>query len=248
MDIKEAFDIKEKEVVSFVGAGGKTSLIKLLAEELKSEKARTVITTTTYMYAEKSVIADGSYDRLFLLLKSLPESIFPIMAGKEINNEGKLKGVSCDFIDRLNNSGHFTYILSECDGSKKKPFKAFAIHEPVVPECTSIYIAVAGLDCLNKPLNDDNVHRPKIICDIAERKMEELIDEDIYVSVFTHSEGLFRASRKGFKNITVLNKADTPSLVNIGINIGNKILDKNLVINSIVICGNYGEVRKVLRR
>src|SRR5262249_57619382 len=51
-------------------------------------------------------------------------------------------------------------ILDEADGSRTRPFKAPADHEPVIPEETTLVIAVVGADVLGQPLDGEHVHRP----------------------------------------------------------------------------------------
>ena len=47
MLLKDAIDIKGTQMISLVGAGGKTSIIFRLAQELAADKKKILITTTT---------------------------------------------------------------------------------------------------------------------------------------------------------------------------------------------------------
>ena len=48
--MREAFDIKPGEVVSLVGAGGKTTLMFALARELAAPQKLVITTTTTKIF------------------------------------------------------------------------------------------------------------------------------------------------------------------------------------------------------
>ena len=48
--LKEAFDIHPKDVISLVGAGGKTTLMFALSRELSLHKEVVITTTTTKIF------------------------------------------------------------------------------------------------------------------------------------------------------------------------------------------------------
>ena len=48
--LKEALDIHPKDVISIVGAGGKTTLMFALARELSNKKGMVITTTTTKIF------------------------------------------------------------------------------------------------------------------------------------------------------------------------------------------------------
>jgi len=51
MLISEALDLKERAFISLVGAGGKSTLFKGLAQELSKQKKKIILTTTTHMFS-----------------------------------------------------------------------------------------------------------------------------------------------------------------------------------------------------
>lgn len=58
---KLGLNFNEKEVISFVGAGGKTITIDMLAAELKDEGMTVLSTTSTAIFMPKS-----GYDTIFV--------------------------------------------------------------------------------------------------------------------------------------------------------------------------------------
>ena len=58
------------------------------------------------------------------------------------------------------------FVLVEADGSRRRPMKAHARHEPVIPPCTRQVICVVGLSGLHRPVSEV-VHRPELFCPLV---------------------------------------------------------------------------------
>ena len=58
---------------AIVGAGGKTSLIKMLANQYRKEGKKVFVTTSTHMYIEKDTILSDDAD---VILKELEEKSY----------------------------------------------------------------------------------------------------------------------------------------------------------------------------
>ncbi|MCZ7671710.1 MAG: selenium cofactor biosynthesis protein YqeC [Chloroflexi bacterium] len=54
------------------------------------------------------------------------------------------------------------FVLVEADGSRMRPIKAPAEHEPVIPPDATVVAPVVGLDALERPLSEI-AHRPEKI-------------------------------------------------------------------------------------
>ncbi len=64
-------DINKKKIISFVGGGGKTSLIYELGSELSKLGKKVIITTTTHMFMPKNnVVLTGKENDIVKLLYS----------------------------------------------------------------------------------------------------------------------------------------------------------------------------------
>lgn len=241
MSIFEALNLGYSEIVSFVGGGGKTTSIRLLLQELKLQGKKNLVTTTTHMYPNGCTISDDNEDRLFGVLNSIPDEYFPLMCGSSIDRNGKLCGLKSEFIKRLKDSKIFPYILVEADGSKGKPIKAFGSHEPVVPECTTLYCAVTGLDCLGLKLNSENAHRAELVSSITGTPVNSEITEEMVIELFRNRGGLLRGSSESCRKVVILNKADDKERVERGLRIGKGILEGCPGVERIVILSNTTE-------
>jgi molybdenum cofactor cytidylyltransferase len=107
---------------------------------------------------------------------------------------------------------HAIPLLIEADGSRQKPLKAWAEHEPPVPAFAEMVLQVVGLTGLGRPLNNENVHRPEIFSKLSGLHVDELITPDALVRVLTHTEGGLKNIPENARRAVLLNQADTPEL------------------------------------
>ncbi|MBC2397069.1 selenium cofactor biosynthesis protein YqeC [Clostridium tetanomorphum] len=246
MYIYEALNINEhrKDVITFVGAGGKTSTMFNLGEELKKLNKKVLITTTTCIYKP----CKKQYDNLFIgellddLLKEIKEGSITVI-GSYFINENKLKGISSELIDSIVEKNIFDFILIEGDGARRKSIKAPDFYEPIIPIGTSKTVGVIGMDSIGKEINEDNVHRTELFCKITESKIGQIIGEDTVVKLIENKNGLFKGVPKNSERYLLLNKADSlynPELVyNIIKNIDFKHAHMNCIIGINMKSKNY---------
>lgn len=209
----------KKETISFVGGGGKTTTIFGLAEELIKAKKRVLISTTTKIFNPKK----QEYDYYFL--DDIDREFTPLEGTVTVLGEcikdGKLIGVSPKKVDEIIDRNMFDFILIEADGSKGKPIKAPAPHEPIVPIKTTITIGIIGLDCFNKAIDQNIAHRPELLKKISGNEHFKTINQNVIINLVLAKDGLFKNS-KG-KKILLLNKADESSKIHIAKTIQDKL-------------------------
>ncbi|MBK7216413.1 MAG: putative selenium-dependent hydroxylase accessory protein YqeC [Candidatus Promineofilum sp.] len=146
-------------MVAFVGGGGKTSLLFALAESLPG---RVVITTTTRIFAAQMRLAPAVVyaDDLSRLGELLDAHGRCLVVG-HVDGD-KARGVAPDLPARLLARPDVDAVVVEADGSRMRPVKAPAEHEPVIPPETTLVVPVAGLDALEGPLAEV-AHRAEIV-------------------------------------------------------------------------------------
>jgi hypothetical protein len=134
------FAAQGRQVVSIVGSGGKTTLLWALARALVSPEARVLVSTTTKIWPPKA------------------DELLPgvTVAGTVNAVTGKLEAPPLNELRVL--CACFDYVLLEADGAAGKPLKAWAAYEPVVPDYTTMTIAVLPL-CAGMIIGLDAVHR-----------------------------------------------------------------------------------------
>ena len=147
----------EKGVTAIIGSGGKTTLLRTLSGELPG---RVLLCTSTHFqgYADLPTVLDPTE-------AALREALWkhPIVCAAGRSPTGKL--VDCGLpYETLADLADF--VLVEADGSRRRPLKAHARHEPVIPPCTRQVICVVGLSGLHRPVSEV-VHRPELFCPLA---------------------------------------------------------------------------------
>jgi len=204
-------DLNVSELLSLVGAGGKTSIMFRLAQELKASGKKVLVTTTTNIAFSEALqadhlIIDSSKETCFL--SNVEPGAIVCLGGGVLNVKGKLKGVDRGLISEIYQKHFFDYIIVEADGSKRKPIKAPAQYEPVIPGETTRTIGVIGLDALDKTITGEHVHRPDLFCSVTGKSMGDLIDRRCLINLILSEDGLFKDVPQGCRKHVVFNQAD----------------------------------------
>lgn len=129
-------------VVAVCGSGGKTSLLKIFAEQLAADNVKVILTCTT-----RSEVLDGYpvFDLGGLDDENLqnPPPIFYLHDG--MADQDKWCGLAANDVDRLGEKFPEHLVLVEVDGSAKMPLKYYRPGEPVWPERTSLAVIVMSM-------------------------------------------------------------------------------------------------------
>ncbi len=196
----------ERPVVSVVGAGGKTSMIREMAREYAAGGGRVIVTTTTHMMKEDLpwFLTEPSEERMDGLMKRYGQVWIGLPSG-----HGKIQSLPPEFLPCIWRRN--VPVLIEADGARRLPLKVPAGHEPVIlPETTHV-LSVYGLDALGKRL-DEACFRPELAeIMLGKERTQQVTEEDI--AALASSE---KAGRKGCPGdagyTVVLNKADSKRL------------------------------------
>jgi probable selenium-dependent hydroxylase accessory protein YqeC len=213
-ELVSALSLGARENIAIVGAGGKTSLVFALAEALSSEGKRVVTSTTTKIWQSEA----GRSPAIFLFpsgeisqkkIKKGLEQYGHIFVGKRNIDTGKVMGISRGQADELFENSSVDYLIIEADGSKGRPLKAHADHEPVIPHSATVVIAVAGLEALGKRLEPGVVFREELFMALTGLKSGQIISKEIVAKVFSRPDGMFKSTPSQSRRMVFLNKRDT---------------------------------------
>jgi probable selenium-dependent hydroxylase accessory protein YqeC len=207
-------DLSGGGVITLVGAGGKTSLMFTLARQLAGPNSAVLTTTSTKIKLptkDQSPHLHEVRDAQDLLnrlgrLDAVPTHVTALAPVQD--HPQKRTGLTPNDIDTLAAVGPFRWIIVEGDGAARKPLKAPAEHEPVIPASSSHVIVLAGLDGLGQPLGGTSVHRPDLFANLSGLTPGEAVTPEALAKVLNHPLG-GRKGVPGDARVTLfLNKAD----------------------------------------
>lgn len=185
--LSETLGLGPREMVSFVGAGGKSTLLLSLGREL-AQDYRVVLTTTTRMGADQIPSSSAIVDDVDGVTQALASGKTGFLIG-EIDGP-KVIGPPADLVDELFANPDLDYLLVEADGARRRAIKAPAEHEPVIPSRTTTVVVVTGLDAVGNRL-DEVAHRPQLVSALTGRGLDQtLTPEDVATLIGDQSGGL----------------------------------------------------------
>lgn len=202
-------------VISIVGAGGKTSLMFLLAQAFQKQKLHVISTTTTRILKPTNQQTHGVFlfedDDFYNRLNACLHLHHHATVAQSIVSEGdKLRGMRCADVDQLLQHSFAKRIIIEADGARQLAFKAPGENEPVVPETTDVYVSVFGLDSIGKPLDDTNVFRAELVSSRTGLQMGKRITPLAVAKLAIHPKGFLKYCPDKARSYIFFNKMDIP--------------------------------------
>jgi probable selenium-dependent hydroxylase accessory protein YqeC len=211
--LRQALNLGQRELISIIGGGGKSSLLFSLARELLEDGCKVISTTTTKVRYEEALQAP------YLIVESIASEFTRevecsvlreghIFVGKSILSIGKVDGIAPELADAFFREMPIDFLITEADGAAGLPLKAHAGHEPVIPSASTIVIAVAGLEVLGRPFGPETVFRQEIFEAVTGAKSGEPLSVELVAAIFRKREGLFRDAPLPARKVAFLNKID----------------------------------------
>lgn len=264
-DLSPLLGLADSQIITFIGGGGKTSLMNTLGKEFASHGYPTLLTTTTHIMkpdflSDESYIENEDLGQLANIFTNLKKNTLPLAAlgipEKVVNSNIKWRSPSSDFCEKIaefskkfstKNPYKFLKILCEGDGSKRLPIKLPKDGEPVFFPKTDTVIGVIGLSCLGKPIKE-TLFRYELLPNLTSLDnyfVKSLQSADIVTTDFLYRLCL---SEKGLrKNITsqkfciIFNQADIldeKALAEV-ITLRNQLQTKGICPHIISVKNNY---------
>jgi probable selenium-dependent hydroxylase accessory protein YqeC len=88
-----------------------------------------------------------------------------VVVGSGMLSKNRVGGVDPAWIGEL--AGLADVVLMEADGSRRRPIKGTAEHEPAIPDAATLVVAVGNVHALGSPVDEEHVHRPAIFSDLT---------------------------------------------------------------------------------
>ncbi|MBP1713703.1 MAG: putative selenium-dependent hydroxylase accessory protein YqeC [Deltaproteobacteria bacterium] len=244
MTLEEAFALREREIISLIGGGGKTTLMFALGRELATRRKGVLLTTTT------KIRNPEPSDEFALFLSARVEKVtewigenldryrYLLIAQDKLDN-GKLQGIPPNWTFGLFSIPGVSCMIIEADGAAGRPLKAPREGEPVVAEETTLLIPMVGIDALGKPLQEDNVFRSRIAAEILKEsegtEIKEAMIGRLLAAALQNKPGDARV-------IPFINKIDLPGGLEKGRSLARTLLDSISPEIERVVLGRAREV------
>ncbi|MFQ6057848.1 MAG: molybdenum cofactor cytidylyltransferase [Anaerolineae bacterium] len=215
MHLSKALNVEKGDVITLVGAGGKTTAMYRLAQELAGAGWRVVTTTTTLIRPptpaqSEHVILNPDPAALLRQLQGALEKhhCVTVATGRIADEKGKLRGLPPDLVARVAALPGVDAVIVEGDGARGRSLKVPAPHEPVVPRATTILVPLAAADALGQPLSQETVHRPERVAALARIAPGDEITPQVVAAVLAHPQGGLKGAPPGARVVPLLNKVE----------------------------------------
>lgn len=201
-------------VTAFVGGGGKTSAVFMAAREMSPA----LVTTSTHLAARQTQKADRhiiwNAGEPLPDLESALEGGVTLITGPHREDIARVTGLTPGQLEKIREAAkaHGLPLLIEADGSRQKPLKAPAEHEPAIPPFAEVVVVTAGMRGLGKPLDENFIHRPEIFAALCGLKTGETVNAEAVFRVLTHPAGGLKNIPPEARRVVLLNQADTDDL------------------------------------
>ncbi len=217
MRLMEALQIRKGEIVSFVGAGGKTTAMYRLGRELADQGWRVVTTTTTMIrppsleQTDALIVESDPGRALRLTREALVHNSLITLAAQRLVADNKLKGIQADLVAALAELADA--VIVEADGARGLSLKAPAAHEPVLPSETTLLVPVVGIDAVGCRLSEETVHRPDLVASLTGQTRGQLISAVTLARLLVHPQGGLKGAPPSARVAPLINKVhDEPTL------------------------------------
>lgn len=211
--LAQALSLGPRELVSLVGAGGKTTALRLLAGELTAAGGTVLATTTTALRLReleglgRMVMAEEDEELEARLTQALARGRTAAAARGPLPG-GKVRGLTPDAVDELWRRRLADRVLVEADGSAGRPLKAFAAHEPQLPADTSVVAQLAGLSALGRPLRGESIHRAALLAAALGVAAGSEVTPAVFAAALRLQLRRLRELAPRARIVTVLNQSD----------------------------------------
>jgi len=215
MNLADALELGDRELVAFVGAGGKKTAMTHLVDVGGKRGLSVGYTTTTNMPPPEDLplVVAAELD----VRDALAEAASPVaFAGARVEDpnraDAKVSGHPPEAVSEVFASGRFDWLVVKADGARRREFKAPGPEEPVVPGTATHVVPVASALAMGEPLDAPAVHRPERVAAIADVAVGDRVTPEVVGRVLASDRGGLKGVPTGATATSIINKADTPQL------------------------------------
>jgi probable selenium-dependent hydroxylase accessory protein YqeC len=207
--------IKPSQCVSIMGAGGKSTFMHRLADEL-IVLGRTVVLSSTTNYHRPNALQSDQ----ILLTREAPD--WPEQLGMLARRWNRLlvlhhdlgdsmiKGIDVAAVRTIHAQVPDAIVIVKTDGARKRWFKAPNQSEPVIPPWAQLCITVVNRQILVQPLTETLVHRPERVAELTGLNLGDAITPQAVGTVLTHPEAYAPKIPPGARHVVYISHVQSP--------------------------------------
>lgn len=185
-------------IVCAVGAGGKKSTLRRLAEAAEGLGIGPLAITATVLVAPFAddggrPVVVAPPDRLEPELRALIEAGRTSLAyACPTTKPLRLGGVPPELVRRLHDRHRFALTLVKADGARMRAIKAPKPDEPVLPPASDLILPIVSAQAIGRPLDERIAHRVDRLSDLTGRAVGEAIRPCDLANLLAHPAGGLR--------------------------------------------------------
>jgi molybdenum cofactor cytidylyltransferase len=257
--LPDALAVTRGDVVSLVGAGGKTTLLFQLAHALAATGWRVVVTVTTHLGREQSdlaphhLVCEGAGGASAQVRAALDQYPIVLVTGGPVEGGQRWGGVHREWVAEAARMPEVDAVLVEADGARGLSLKAPAPYEPVLPPCTTLLVPVAAVDAVGRPVAEVS-HRPEQVARLTGLGPADAVTAQAVAAVLSDPEGGLKGKPAGARVRVVINKVESAADLAVGRQIAERALaadgPEGAAIEAVILAAARTErpVREVRRR
>jgi probable selenium-dependent hydroxylase accessory protein YqeC len=137
----------------------------MITDELSEAGMTVVAVPTTKMLVSEAerigplVTSEDVEELRAKAMEALSGGASGVVVGSGLLSKNRVGGVEPDLISQLVSLADV--VLVEADGSRRRPIKGTAEHEPVLPKVATLVVAVGNISAFGMPVDQEHVHRPE---------------------------------------------------------------------------------------
>lgn len=195
--LSQLLALPSQPLIAIVGAGGKTTTMYTLADELAAQGKRIITTTTTHIFMPKrgetdTFIVSPDLSRLLGMLVGAWLQHRRVTVASTLIASGKLAGLPPDQPYELLTRSGADAVIVEADGARHLMIKAPAEHEPVIPAHTNLALLLISAEALNEPLTSEIAHRPEHIASVTGLSPGDILTPAHVAHLVTSEQGALK--------------------------------------------------------
>lgn len=183
--------LQPSHCVSIMGAGGKSTLMNRLADELVVLGRTVVLSATTNYHRPKSLQSEQILLTCDVLdwpdrLEALARRWNRLVVLHHDLGRDMVKGIDVAAVRTIQARIADAIVIVKTDGARKRWFKAPNQSEPVIPPWSQLCMTVVNREILGQRLTEALVHRPERVAELADIPLGEVITPQVVGTVLTH--------------------------------------------------------------